>query len=202
MRRPAVAAALVLCLFAAPAAFAGGVMAKVTGTVNGNTLQVQLRGQETQVRLYGIATPDPKDDTKPILKKLGVEATEFLREYVKSGWVYLEFPSGNPVADKDGIVDAFVYGGSQSAFVNEQLIAEGFGVVNRKVPSVFRDDLIRVEQKAKASRRGIWGSFGGGGGQQVASGASHQGTYIGESAGGIGESSVTYVVAWIRAYDY
>ena len=201
MRRSMYAAALLACLCAASSAFAAsGVMAKVVTTINGNTLKVQLRGQETPVRLYGIATPDPNDSSKPILKKLGVEATEFLKEYVKSGWVYLEFPTGSAVADKDGVVDAFVYGGKQNLFINEQLIAEGFGVVNRKVPSAFRDDLIKVEAKAKASQRGIWGSFGNGGGQKVASGATHQGTYMGEAASQGGGNYVEYVTYWIVSF--
>jgi endonuclease YncB( thermonuclease family) len=198
MRRLIHAAVVSLCL-ATPSAFAAtGVMAKVIGTVNGNTLKVNLRGQETQIRLYGIATPDPNDATKPILKKLGVEATEFLKEYVASGWVYVEFPTGSPVADKDGIVDAFVYGGKQSAFVNEALIAEGFGVVNRKVHSAYRDSLIRVEMRAKESQRGIWGSFDKGGGKQVASGSSHQGTYMGVAATRSGYAD--YVGYWIYSY--
>jgi endonuclease YncB( thermonuclease family) len=200
MRRSIPAAAAFICILATQSASAAsGVMAKVIETVNGNTLKVELRGKEAQVRLYGIATPDPNgDDSKPILKKLGVEAREFLKEYIKSGWVYVEFPTGSPVADKDGIVDAFVYGGKDHAFVNEQIISEGFGVVNRKVPSAFRDSLIKVEAQAKASQRGIWGSFGNGGGQKVASGGTHQGTYIGESAVGVGRSrSSDYVTTWI-----
>jgi endonuclease YncB( thermonuclease family) len=199
MRRFIHAAAILVCILVSQSAFAGsGVMAKVLGTVNGNTLKVQLRGQETMLRLYGIATPDPNDSTKPILKKLGLEAMEFLREYVKSGWVYVEFPTGSPVADKDGVVDGFVYGGKQSEFINEQLIAEGFGVVNRKVQSAFRDNLIKVEAKAKASQRGIWGSFGAGGGKDVAAGNSHQGTYMGEAAPQNG--SVEYVTFWIISF--
>jgi endonuclease YncB( thermonuclease family) len=200
--RPQLNVLLVVCALAVQPAFAAsGVMAKVLETINGNTLKVELRGKETQVRLYGIATPDPNDATKPILKQLGTEATEFLREYVKSGWVYIEFPTGSPVADKDGIVDGFVYGGKESAFLNEQLIAEGFGVVNRKVQSAFRDSLIQVEAKAKASQRGIWGSFGRGGGKKVASGSTHQGTYLG--VGGAGEGAPDYVTYWIITwYDY
>jgi len=198
MRRSIHAAVIFLFVFSAQSAFAGGVMAKVVDTVNGNTLKVELRGKETQVRLYGIATPDPNDASKPILKKLGIEATAFLKEYVKSGWVYIEFPTGSPVADKDGIVDGFVYGGKQSSFINEAMISEGFGVVNRKVPSAFRDSLIQVEARAKASERGIWGSFGNGGGKDVASGSSHQGTYMGVSGGG--QQTVEYVTFWIISY--
>lgn len=198
MRRFLHAGVVFLCVLTAPAAFAGGVMAKVLGTVNGNTLNIELRGKEMPLRLYGIATPDPNDATKPILKKLGLEATAFLKEYVKSGWVYVEFPTGAPVADKDGIVDGFVYGGKESAFINEALIAEGFGVVNRKVPSAFRDKLIQVEARAKASQRGIWGSFGSGGGRDVAAGTSHQGTYMG--VGAEGPSSVEYVTVWIISF--
>jgi endonuclease YncB( thermonuclease family) len=198
MRHFRIAALLlfVVALSVQSASAGAGVMAKVAHAINGNTLKVQMKGQDAEVRLYGIATPDPNDTTKPILRKLGVEATEFLKESVKSGWVYLEFPTGTPTPDKEGVIDAFVYCGTKGTFLNEEIIAEGFGVVNRKLESAFKQDLIKVEAQAKASQRGLWGSFGNGGGKQVASGSTHQATYMGEAGEGQSQEVTIWILFW------
>lgn len=188
--------AFLVSLSACSSLFAGP-MVKIISVVNGNTLRVDLRGKETDVRLLGVATPDPKDDARPILKRLGIEAMSFLKETTKSGWVMLEFPTGQPVADSTGVVDASVYGGTDASFINEKLIAQGFGVVNRKVECAFRDQLVKSENVARAGHRGIWGSFESGSGEAVASGRSHQETYIGELAQ---RNTPNYVTLWVIYY--
>ncbi len=198
MRRFSSAAVVFLCLFASPC-FAG-TMAKVLEVINGNSMRVEVRGKELRVRLIGVATPDPKDDARPLLKQLGVEATAFLTEYTRSGWVYLEFLTPQPIPGDDGFVEAAVYGGHDSAFINEKLVAEGFGVVNRKARNSFRDQLLEAEKIAKSSSRGIWGSFFSGSGKDVANGKSHQGKYIGDVAP-FSYSSAQDVTSWIMSYE-
>ncbi|HEX3070623.1 MAG TPA: thermonuclease family protein [Thermoanaerobaculia bacterium] len=202
MRKFLVALAALTALGFAPIAVAGGTMMKVLSIVNGNTIKADVRGKEMQIRLLGIATPDPDDDTHPILKQLGVEARDFLNEFTKSHFVYGEFPSGVPVPDKDGIADALLWGGSNSEFINEKILSEGFGVVDRQTQLVepLRDQLIRAEDTAKLSRRGLRGSFSQGGGHDVASGKSHQATYLGvsPSSGNSRSSEVTY---WIIIFQ-
>jgi endonuclease YncB( thermonuclease family) len=203
MRKCLVALAALVALGLAPIAVAGGTMMKVLSIVNGNTIKADVRGKEMQIRLLGIATPDPNDEKHPILKQLGAEARDFLSEFTKSHFVYGEFPSGAPVPDKDGIADALLWGGSNSEFINEKILSEGFGVVDRRQAQLLqplRDQLIRAEDTAKLSRRGLWGSFSQGGGHDVASGKSHQATYLGvsPSSGNSRSSEVTY---WIIIFQ-
>lgn len=191
---------LVVASLATPA-FAGGVMAKVVEVVNGNTLKCNVSGKEMNVRLYGIATPDPNDALRPLLKRLGGEAREFLSEFTKSGWVYLEFPSGTAKPDHDGYVDAYVYGGKASEFLNEKIVFEGFGIVNRKQQSAFHDKLIVAEGRARGSSKGLWGQFQNGGGKNVAAGTSHQATYMGESGRNSGWSAIGEAISmWMAQY--
>ncbi len=182
-------------------AVAGGTMMKVLSIVNGTTIRADVRGREMQVRLLGIATPDPNDVQHPILKQLGTEARDFLDEFTKSRSVYAEFPSGEPVPDKDGVVNALIWGGATSALINEKIVSDGFGVVDRHqvLPAELRAQLIKAEDSARISGRGLWGSFSHGHGQDIAAGRSHQGTYLGEIPSGRQQSSeVTYWVIIFR----
>ncbi len=170
-------------------------MAKVVSVVDGSTFRLQYRGAEHDARLMGVATPPTGDDTKPILKRLGSEAVTFLREMTNSGWVYVEFPAGEEPREKNGPVDVAVYGGRDSVLLNEKLVIEGFGIVNRKIPTPLNNQLLKAEAKAKESRRGIWGSFEFGDGKAVANGRS--GTYIGTVAP---QGAPGYVTFWIISY--
>lgn len=186
---------LVFCLGLAQSALAGSTMAKVSSVVNGNTIKVNLRGQDTEVRLFGVATPDP-NDPQPILKQLGEEAAAFLKEYLVNQWVMMEFPTGQPKADAKGVIDAYVYRGKDATFVNQKMVNEGLGIANRKVQSTFAKQFIESEDKAKAAQKGIWGSFRLASGAQLGKGAD-QGTYLGQSGGG---QIPSYVTTWILIF--
>jgi endonuclease YncB( thermonuclease family) len=97
---------LLACGLSAATAMAGSQMAHVKKAINGNTFLADVNGAETKIRLVGVATPDPNDKT-PILKKLGEQASEYLGEFLKNDWVYMEYPNGQ----------AWGYGGYSSSQV-------------------------------------------------------------------------------------
>ncbi len=173
---------------------AGSAMAKLSSIKDGNTIIVDYRGAEMKFRMHGIAVP-PADEARPILQRLNKESALFLKKYLSDGWVYLEFPGGKPSApDADGYVSAFVYRGTDAAFLNEKLISSGLGIVNKKEKNSFTDKWLELQAKAEAAQRGIWGSFENGGGEQIASGVG-QATYIGVP--GSQGSRSSYVTYWI-----
>lgn len=190
------AAALLVVLATLPA-HAGSTMAKLVSIVDGSRVVVTIRGVETKVQLHGVAIP-PADDSRPIFKRLNQESVSFMKEYIKDGWLYLEFPSGKQEPDPEGYVSAFVYRGIDATFLNEKLVAEGFAIVNRKQKNEYTSQLVAAENQAKLSQRGIWGSFANGGGSKVASGAA-QGNYLGVPGEGY-RSSPSYVTTWIFYY--
>jgi micrococcal nuclease len=202
MRRATLAAIALLLLIGTAQAMPSGDMAKLTKVVSGNTISVELRGKETTIRLVGVATPDP-NDPKPILKQLGTEASAFLAEFLKSGWVYLEYPNGTPAPDANGVVDAYVYRASDAVLVNEKIIHDGFGITNRKMKFAYQATFIEAEDKAKAISRGVWSSFKEAGGKQAASGNMHQMEYIGKAApAGYGfVFTDNYVLIWIAGFQ-
>jgi endonuclease YncB( thermonuclease family) len=188
-------AAIGLFMFIASAQASSGVMAKVAKVTTGNTLTVLVEGKEMNLRLLGVATPDPNDPT-PVLKQLGTQADAFLREFLKAGWVYLEFRNGTPTPDTNGVVDAYVYrAGGDAVFVNERIIREGFGITNRKVACSNREAFIAVEEKAKGAQRGIWSPVIEADGQRVAS-QGHQMEYLGVAS----NKAPSVVTHWIFFY--
>lgn len=176
---------------------AGSAMARLDSIVDGNTLQVKLRGTEMKIRMHGLAVP-PADATRPILQRVNQESAAFLKKYLSDGWVYLEFPDKDPVTDENGYVPAFVYRGSDATFLNEKLVSTGLALVNKKEKNKFTDSWIALQSGAEAAQNGIWGSFEGGGGEKIASGAA-QGTYIGVPGKGQSQRT-TYVTTWIFFY--
>jgi endonuclease YncB( thermonuclease family) len=198
MRKSLVPWVAFVFLSTAHIAVAGGTMMKVLSIVNGTTIRAEVRGKEMQVRLLGIATPDPNDDKHPILKQLGAEARDFLDVFTKSRSVYAEFPSGEPVPDKDGIVNALIWGGATSELINQRIVSDGFGVVDRHqvLSAELRAQLIKAEDSARSSGRGLWGSFSLGHGQDIAAGKMHQGTYLGEIPNG-GRQQSSEVSFWV-----
>ena len=178
---------------------AGSSMAKLSSVIDGSSIIVNLRGTETKVRIYAIATP-PADEKRPILRRLNEESAAFLREYLKEGWIYLEFPGGKPTADENGYVPAYLYRGADATFINEKLVAEGLAIVNRKMKGDYTEQLVNAETQAKLSQRGIWGSFVNGSGEKIAAGGGAQGTYIGVPGATETRNYNNYVVYWIRTF--
>lgn len=187
---------LIGALFCATPLFAGSSMAKLNSIADGNTLVVTLRGQEVKVRMHGVAIP-PNDEKRPILQRLNKESSAFLKKYLSDGWVYLEFPEGSAKPDPDGYVPAFVYRGADAVFLNEKLVDAGLALVNKKEKNTFTPNWLTMQENAKNSQRGIWGSFEDGEGERIAAGAA-QGTYLGKPGNqyGYGGSSY-YVETWI-----
>lgn len=200
MRRAILAAIALAFLIQSVPANAGSVMAKFIKATNGNTITVQIDGKELEVRLLGVATPDPNDPT-PILKELGTEACAFLGEYLKAGWVMLEYPTGKPVPDANGVVDAYVYRGKDAVFVNEQIIREGYGITNRKVACSNRAKFIAVEEKAKETQRGIWSPTFEADGKRAGSGKGQM-AYLGKSGNNGNNNSRSAVDTWIIFFFY
>ncbi|MGZ8795818.1 MAG: thermonuclease family protein [Thermoanaerobaculia bacterium] len=175
---------------------AGSSMAHVKSIVTGNTLVVEMRGVQSTIHLYGIAAADPQDD-RPKIQRLASEAQDFMREYLKSGWVYLEFPSGEPKPNKDGTVSALVYRDRDAGFVNEQLVAAGLGVVDDDAEGELREKLLVKQEGAREAMLGLWGEFMSANGTRVANGSAHAGTFIGHPGDNQKDYWVKEMLHWL-----
>jgi len=135
---------------------------EVVRVVDGDTLIVlqntNSSKQEFRVRLLGIDTPETVKPDHPV-EAFGPEATEFTRDFVQRGELYLQL--GKRRQDRFGRWLAFLFqdGDSHSdKLLNEELVRAGLARV-----STFPGDsatmtrkLVNAEKEAKENKRGIW----------------------------------------------
>jgi micrococcal nuclease len=133
----------------------------VSRVVDGDTVQVRVRGFDTVVRLIGIDTPETRHPSRPV-ECWGPEATARARALMPEGAsVRLRGDPGQDTRDRYGRLLAYVYTGDRdgAASVNRALVASGaarvyvYGGVPFRHVAAFR----RAEAVARAAGRGLWG---------------------------------------------
>ncbi|TFG66625.1 MAG: hypothetical protein E4H28_01335 [Gemmatimonadales bacterium] len=146
-------AALVLTVAACvPAPGTTGEEAIVTRVYDGDTIEVEFRGDRERVRYIGIDTPE-RDDGRPAIRELAGLATEANRALVDGQTVQLEFDRER--RDQYGRLLAYVTVGD--TLVNEWLVAGGFAEARDYPPNLrYKARLDAAEQEARAARLRLW----------------------------------------------
>jgi len=126
--------------------------AMVTRVYDGDTIEVELRGDRERVRYIGIDTPE-RDDDRPRIRELAGLATEANRTLVQGQTVQLEFDRER--RDRYGRLLAYVTIGE--TLVNEWLVAEGFAEARDYPPNLrYQTRLDAAEREARAARLRLW----------------------------------------------
>ncbi len=158
----AVAVALVLLALAAPApavAPRGDEPAAVLRVVDGDTLQVQVRGRVEKVRLIGVDTPESVDPRRPV-EYFGKEASAFTRRIVEGKNVILRGEPGRENRDRYGRLLRYVYL-PDGTCLNAEIIRQGYGHAYVKYPFLRQEEFRAYEREAKEAGRGLWGTTRG-----------------------------------------
>lgn len=126
----------------------------VTRVVDGDTIEVQLGGQEEDVRYIGVDTPETVKPGAPV-DCFGPQASSFNHRLVERRRVRLVFDS-----ERRDVYDrllAYVYLGDR--FVNAELVRRGLArTLNIPPNDRFAGQLKRLEIAAARRGRGIWGA--------------------------------------------
>jgi micrococcal nuclease len=129
--------------------------ATVVRVIDGDTIDVSVRGHRERVRLIGIDTPETKDPDKPV-QCYGPEASHLTAALL---------PVGTPVRierdaearDDYGRLLAYVYRGDDGLFINLDLAREGAAVALPIRPNVTYADVIAAAiAQARTAGRGLW----------------------------------------------
>lgn len=132
-----------------------GEQAVVSKVVDGDTIQLQS-GQT--VRFVGIDTPETVDPRRPV-GCFGKEASNEVKDLLTGKTVVLEKDVSN--TDKYNRLLRYIYlplDNSQTLFVNDYLVREGFARVYTYPPDVkFNQQFIEAERQARELKKGLWG---------------------------------------------
>jgi micrococcal nuclease len=128
--------------------------AYVTRVVDGDTIEVQLDGEEEDVRYIGVDTPETVKPGAPV-DCFGPQASNFNHRLVEGRRVRLVFDEER--RDVYGRILAYVYLGKR--FVSAELVRRGFARTLTIPPNDnFAKRLKRLEIAAARAGRGLWGA--------------------------------------------
>lgn len=125
----------------------------VTRVIDGDTMDMEIAGQETRVRLLNIDTPETVDPNKPV-ECMGPEASENLKSLLKSGdKVDLKYDVERE--DRYGRTLAAVY--KDGEFINRSIAANGLGVAVKFEPNVkYYQEILDAQQEAEQDDAGLF----------------------------------------------
>jgi micrococcal nuclease len=134
--------------------------AVVVRPVDGDTVVVEIDGQEEPVRLIGIDTPESVAEDRPV-ECYGPEAKVRLAELLPPGSV-VRLERDVEARDRYDRLLAYVHRATDDAFVNRVLVDEGFAESRAFPPNTTRQaELDAAESEARGTGRGLWSACGG-----------------------------------------
>ncbi|MCM3662172.1 thermonuclease family protein [Georgenia satyanarayanai] len=137
----------------APAEESDGDLATVTYVVDGDTIRVEMDGEEVAVRLLNLDTPE-KDGPYTEAECLGVEATAFLADLLPPG-TEVRLEEDVEPTDRYGRHLAGVY--LDDLLVNAEVARAGLGVPVLVRPNDrFHDAVVAAHEEAQAASRGLY----------------------------------------------
>ena len=137
-----------------------GGMARVTGVVDGDTVDVAWAGHRDRVRLLGVDTPETVDPNRPV-GCFGEEASAFTHRRLTGRTVHLTFDRER--RDRYGRLLAFV--GVDGHSFNDELLTGGYARLLVIAPNGLHSRaMLDEELAARSAGRGLWGACEDGGG--------------------------------------
>ena len=128
------------------------VQAKVFRVIDGDTIEVDIKGSLYKVRYIGIDTPETVHPQKPV-EYFGKEASEKNRELVEGKVVRLEKDVSE--TDKYGRLLRYVW--VDDVMVNAELVRLGYAQVATYPPDVkYQDLFLQLQGEAKEAGLGLW----------------------------------------------
>ena len=146
-----------------PSGAAGGLpgptgpteVARVASVTDGDTIRVELDGENLAVRYIGIDAPETRDPAEPF----GAESTDANERLVAGREVVLERDVSD--VDRFGRLLRYVWVDTEEGWilVNHELVRQGMATVVTFPPDVkYHDEvLLPAQREARAAGLGLWG---------------------------------------------
>lgn len=131
---------------------------KVLKVVDGDTIQVDVRGKKEVVRLLGIDTPESVDPRKPV-QCFAKEATNKMKSFVIGKSVILIDDRTQGNRDKYSRLLRYVYlPDSVHTFINGEMVKQGYAFSYRQYPTKMLNKFNNFEKYAREHNLGLWSS--------------------------------------------
>lgn len=129
--------------------------AEVLRVVDGDTIVVDIGGLEESVRLLGVDTPESVDPRSPV-ECFGTEASRHTEALLPPG-TDVHLVRDVEARDRYSRLLAYVYRADDGAFVNLELVRDGFAAVLTYPPNVAHaDDFTAAAAEARTEGLGLW----------------------------------------------
>ncbi|MDG0891808.1 thermonuclease family protein [Bacillus paranthracis] len=130
------------------------VKGKVFHIKDGDTIDVNVKGQKQTVRLLLLDTPESVSQKIPP-QKMGKEASSFLKKQIDGKSVTLVYDQG-PKEDKYGRKLAYVF--CNGIHINELMAKSGYGIIAyiSRPNTTLLPEMLEAEKEAKETRAGVW----------------------------------------------
>lgn len=121
--------------------------------IDGDTIMVEIGGQEYRLRYIGIDAPETVKENTPV-EWMGPEASAANKALVKGKTVYLEKDISE--TDRYGRLLRYVFL-ADGTFVNGELVRQGYAQAITYPPDVkYQDHLRALQREARNAGRGLW----------------------------------------------
>lgn len=125
---------------------------EVIEVVDGDTIRVELDGEQTPVRLIGIDTPE-KDGPYTDRECFGEQASRYTDDALAGRAVELEFD----VERTDRFDRTLAYVWVEGSLFNQRILRDGFAVLATFPPNVrYVERFTRAQQQARGEGAGLW----------------------------------------------
>ncbi|MCX6007906.1 MAG: thermonuclease family protein [Chloroflexi bacterium] len=141
---------------AAGASGSNRIEAEVTKVIDGDTIEVSIKGVQYKLRYIGVDAPEP-DSIDTNTRNIAMKAADKNSELVRDRTVEIEKDVSE--TDRYGRLLRYVYAGG--FMVNAELVKCGYAQAVSYPPDIKYQSLFSsLQAGAKASKVGLWGSSG------------------------------------------
>ncbi|HEY5550021.1 MAG TPA: thermonuclease family protein [Candidatus Saccharimonadales bacterium] len=128
----------------------------VTEFIDGDTIAVNMNGQNEIIRMIGIDTPETHRPNTPV-QCYGVEASNYTKQLIGKNKVRLQADPLNTNRDRYNRLLRYVYL-PDGALLESKIISEGYGFAYTQFPFQRAAEFEGLENQAERSKKGLWGA--------------------------------------------
>lgn len=125
-------------------------LVQVTRIIDGDTIKVEIDGQEFTVRYIGIDTPEFEDNSENCQAKVARKANQ---EIIANKPIRLE----KDISETDKFNRLLRYIWIDEVMINDYLVKEGYAQAVSYPPDIkYQDQFLESQREAKMNNKGFW----------------------------------------------